>query len=134
MRLYRTLRREPACLRIEDADPVGIDIEDRKASPQVRVVEELVLEIVRARTRDCPRYELTVWPSHVQATGLREQGRTALALELAPEVPRAFEQRDVARVLVVGEPDDPREPAERRGRVSAREAIEAEHALSALRE
>src|SRR5437867_9016636 len=134
MRFDRAFRREPTRLRVGDADPVRADIEDRIASPELRVVDELVSETVSPSARERSRHELAVRRTHVQAAGLREQRLSAVALELAPQLPGALEQRHIAWVFVVGEPDDPRQAAERRERVAAREAIESEDSLSALRE
>src|SRR5688500_8397388 len=134
MSLDRSFRREPARLAVQDSDPVGVDVEDRVAPPQLRAVEHLVRETVRPRARERSGHELAVGRSHVEAAGLREQRLSAVALELAPEIPGTLQHRDVARVLVIRETDDPREPAERRERVTARKAIEAEDALPPLRE
>src|SRR5688572_30457565 len=103
----RSFRGEPAGLAIEDADPVGVDVEDRVAPPQLRAVEHLVRETVRPRARERSRDELAVRRSHVEAAGLREERLSAVALELAPEIPGALQHWDVARVLVIGQPDDP---------------------------
>src|SRR5438093_506993 len=134
MRFDRAFRREPTRLRVGDADPVGADIEDRIASPELRVVDELVSETMSPRARERSRHELTVRRTHVQTAGLREQRLSAVALELAPQVPGALKQRHVARVFVVGEPDDARQTTERGERVAARKAIESKNGLTALRE
>jgi len=39
-----------------------------------------------------------------------EQGNRLGGLEVAPQLEGAAHERDVGRVLVVGEPDDPGEP------------------------
>src|SRR5436309_4053287 len=134
MRFDRAFRREPTRLRVGDADPVRADIEDRIASPELRVVDELVSETMSPRARERSRHELAVRRTHVQTAGLREQRLSAVALEPAPEVPGALEQRHVARMFVVGEPDDARQATERGERVAAREAIESKNGLTALRE
>jgi hypothetical protein len=130
----RTLRSEPAGLSIEEADPVAVYVEDRIAPLELRVVQDLVREIVHPRTRERAGHEVALWRPHVQAAGLREKRLSALALELPPEVPRALEEGHVAGVLVIGEADDPRQPAERCERVPASEAIESEDAVPTLRE
>ena len=134
MRLHRSLGCEPTRLRVRDADPVAIDVEDGIASPELRVVDELVGETVRSRAGERSRHELAVGRPHIQTAGLREQRLSTVALELAPQLPRALEERHVARMFVVREPDDARQAAERRERLAAREAIESENALPALRE
>src|SRR5687767_10675921 len=68
----RSFRGEPACLAVEDADPVGVDVEDRIAPPELRAVEHLVRKSVSPRARERSRDELAVRRSHVQAAGLRE--------------------------------------------------------------
>src|SRR5438552_17280438 len=59
---------------------------------------------------------------------------TALAFELAPALPSARQERHVAGVLVIRRAEDPRAPARRAERVTARETIEAEDVRAALRE
>src|SRR5207237_10097473 len=59
---------------------------------------------------------------------------TALAFELAPALPRATQERHVVGVLVIRRADDPRAPARRAERVTARETIEAEDVRAALAE
>ena len=61
-------------------------------------------------------------------------GSPGAALELAPELVGAAEQRDVVRVLVVGEADDPRLAVHRPALVDEAELLEPEHAAAAARE
>src|SRR5438067_7011825 len=74
------------------------------------------------RTRD----QLAVRISRVETARLGEKRLAALAFEIAPQSPGPAEERNVIRVLVVGEPDDPREATGRAERVTARESIEPE--------
>ena len=134
VRLDRALRCEPPGLFLVEADPAVGPLEQWKAPTQRRGVEDLVRESMRARARERSAHQLAGGRARVEAAGLRQEGLAARALELAPEVPRAAEQRNVVRVLVVREPDDPREPAGGAERVSARETLEAEHRRAALRQ
>jgi hypothetical protein len=85
-----------------------------------------VLEVVSARALQRAGDELAVRIAGVEPAGLGEELLAALAFELAPQRPRAAEERDVVGVLVIGEANDPRESARRSESVSPREAIEAE--------
>ena len=53
-----------------------------------------------------------------------------LVLELAPQLVRAADERDVGRVLEVRETDDPRDSVRRPEVVRHLEALDAEHALA----
>ena len=70
-----------------------------------------MFEVVPARALECARHQLAVRRAGVEPAGLGEQLLAAGALELAPQGPRTAEKRDVIGMLVVGEPDDPREAA-----------------------
>src|SRR5258708_3529774 len=78
--------------------------------------------------------ELAVARSGVHAAGLPEQVLAGRRLELAPERPRALQQRDVIRVLVVSEPDNAGEPGRRAVGVPARERLEADDLRATPRE
>src|SRR6266508_5552908 len=73
MRFDRALRGEPAGLRIEEAGPVAIDVEERIPSLELGVVEYLVREVVHPRARERSRHQLDARRSHVQTAGLREE-------------------------------------------------------------
>ena len=124
------LRSEPSGLRVEEPDPAIVDLEHRPALSELRRVELLVCETVLLRGPQRSRDELAVGRAEVHAAGLHQERLAGLALELAPEVPGPAEQRDVVRVLVIGEADDPREPAARSQRVPARETVESQHVLA----
>ena len=81
---------------------------------------------MRPRALERTRDQLAVRIAGVEPAGLGEKRLAALALEVAPQSPRTAEERDVVGMLVIGEADDPREPAGRAERVAARESIEPE--------
>ncbi len=134
MRLDAALWSEPSGLDVEEPAPAVVDREERIAAAKLGVVEQLVGEAMRAGALERAADELAVGPSEEEAAGLREECLAGFALELAPEIPGAAEERDVVGVLVVREPDDAREAARRAERVAARELLEAEHARAAPRE
>ena len=70
-----------------------------------------MLEPMRARALERAGHELPLRFARIEATGLGEELVAALALEIAPERPRATEKGHVVRMLVIGEADDPREAA-----------------------
>src|SRR5205814_10078831 len=121
VRLDAPLRREPSRLPLEHAGPAVGPIEEREALAKIGRTEALVLELVFARARESARNERAVRPPGVEATGPGEQPLAALRLELAPQGPCAAQQRNVVGVLVVREPDDPRQTARRAERVAALE-------------
>src|SRR5207302_10120022 len=125
--LNGTLRGEPSGLPLEHALPAVRPLEEWIAPAERRRVEHFVFEVVPARALECARDQLPIRRAGVEPACLGEQLLAAGALELAPQGPRTAEKRDVIGMLVVGEPDDPREAARRTKGVPAREAIEAEH-------
>src|SRR5207249_3928861 len=134
MCLDRTLRRKPSGLMLEHALPAVRPLEERITRAQSGRVEHLVLELIAASALERARDELARRRAGVEPAGLGEELLSARALELTPQVPRTAKERDVVRMLVVGEPDDPRQAARRAERVPAREAIEAEDRGGARRE
>src|SRR5437870_13718949 len=81
---------------------------------------------MRARAQEGAADELPIWIADVEAAGLGEKGPAAHALEVAPERPRAAEERHVIGMLVIGEADDPREAAGRAEGMPAHKSIETE--------
>ena len=86
---------------------------------------------MRPRALERTRDQLAVRIAGVEPAGLGEKRLAALAFEVAPQSPRTAEERDVIRMLVIGEPDDPREAAGRAKRVATRESIEPEDGRAA---
>src|SRR5207253_7441039 len=132
--LDAALGREPSGLRLEHAAPAIDPHKEREAIAQRLRVEDFVREPMRARARERAGDELSVGATRVQAAGLREEPLAPLGFELAPEIPRAAKQRDVIGMLVIREPDDPREAARGTKGMAAVEPIETEHGGPAFRE
>ena len=72
--------------------------------------------------------------ARVHAAGDVEQLLARERLELAPQLVRPPQQRDVGGMLPVGQPDDPGEPVRRAVLVQQVEALQAQHAEAAARE
>src|SRR5882672_11205786 len=111
MCLDAALGREPTGLPLEQALPAVRPYEERVARAQHGRIEHLVLELMRTCALDRSRNELAGRIAGVEPAGLCEQRLAALVLELAPQRPGPPQKRHVVRMLVIGEPDDPREPA-----------------------
>jgi len=72
--------------------------------------------------------------AETQAGALGQQVPAGALLQVVPALVGAADQRHVVGVLVVREPDDPRQTARRSERVAARKALESEHGRTTLRE
>src|SRR3989442_884864 len=132
--VYAPLGREPSGLTLVDASPALEPGEQRVPLAERTGVEHFVIEPMTARALERAGDELTVGRPGVQATGLGQKMLAAHTLQLAPELPRAAEQRHVVGVLVIGEPDDPRKAAGGAEGVAACDPVEAEHRRPARRE
>src|SRR5260221_13111557 len=80
MSLDAELRRKPAGLRLEQADPVVVDDEGGEAAAQLLRVEYLVRQPMLLRRAQRARHELALGRAHVEAAGLREQRLARLLL------------------------------------------------------
>src|SRR5205814_6587014 len=109
-------------------------LEERVSLESRGRIEHLVLQLMRPCALERTRDQLAVRISGVEPAGLGEKRLAALAFEVAPQGPRAAQERDVIRMLVIREPDDPREAAGRAERVTARESIEPEDRRAARSE
>ena len=119
------LRQQESAVRLEHRHRLGGQAVAGKTPVHLRSVDHLVLEPVLDAGAHRALEDEAVRRSRVHRPGDVQKPLARRRLELAPELVGTPEQRYVARVLVVGEPDDSRDSVRRALLVRHPEALDA---------
>jgi hypothetical protein len=124
---------EPAIRLVEALNVLGQSVSG-EAAMQRRAVHHFVRQAVQlARPEGAPEHHAAGRPS-IDAPGDVEEPLARQRLQLAPQLVRPPEKRDVGRMFPVGEPDDAGEPVRGAVLVDQVEALQSQHPKAPARE
>src|SRR3712207_3161183 len=100
-----------------------------KALVDLKSGQNLVGQAVEAGRGEGPLKKRVVFRAGVDRSRDDQEFLARHALDLAPEFVGAAQQRNIGRILVIGQPNDAADPMRRPHAMGNVEALEAEHAL-----
>src|SRR4051794_31360814 len=98
-----------------------------EAPPQLSAVQDLMLQTVELARPERSGEDRAVGRTGIDTPGEMEQPLSRLLLQLAPQLIRPLEQRDVAGMFSVGQPDDAGESVGGSVLVQQIEALQAQY-------
>jgi hypothetical protein len=132
MHADRHLGKDDPGARLVHADVILRHLEQRKTLADLRVVELLVGQAVRAGRLQATGHEGAVRRAEVDAPRDLDQPAAGPVLQLGPELVAAMQQRHVVGMLEVAQTDEPRVAVARTHRVGDRKLLQTEHPRPAL--
>jgi hypothetical protein len=106
----------------------------REAAAQLAPIEHLVRDVVQLGRLERPAEHRSVLGTALDRARDDEEPLAGIGLEVAPELVRPPEERHVRRMLVVRQPDDPRQPVRGAELMQQVELLQSKHALAATRQ